>query len=207
MTRPERWTVIALVAWTLTLAAPGDLAGQGRGAESDWWRWALAEVLLGQELRTTDRLLVRIDPERFLRPHGRRHGWGKRPGMPAFCRSGQGHPVFGRAWCVRKGFGLGRAGWRRGDLGDVVFRRVPGRDGALLDRASLGEILGVVVLERLLSELGLHRRVPVSGRWLELADRRGQVLQIRSGSRPLAELTDLDRDGGVDVMLVRPAGR
>lgn len=26
---------------------------------------------------------------------------------PAFCRSGQGHPVHGRRWCIEKGFGLG----------------------------------------------------------------------------------------------------
>ena len=26
---------------------------------------------------------------------------------PAFCRSGEGHPVHGRSWCVEKGFGLG----------------------------------------------------------------------------------------------------
>lgn len=26
---------------------------------------------------------------------------------PAFCRTGEGHPVFGPRWCVDKGFGLG----------------------------------------------------------------------------------------------------
>ena len=26
---------------------------------------------------------------------------------PSFCRSGAGHPVHGREWCVQKGFGLG----------------------------------------------------------------------------------------------------
>jgi hypothetical protein len=33
---------------------------------------------------------------------------------PAFCRSGAGHPVFGRRWCLEKGFGLG-------DRDDVFF--------------------------------------------------------------------------------------
>src|SRR3569832_970707 len=28
-------------------------------------------------------------------------------GAPAVCRSGAGHPVYGRSWCVEKGFGLG----------------------------------------------------------------------------------------------------
>ena len=33
---------------------------------------------------------------------------------PKFCRSGAGHPVFGRRWCLEKGFGLG-------DRNDVFF--------------------------------------------------------------------------------------
>lgn len=48
---------------------------------------------------------------------------------PAFCRTGEGHPVFGRQWCRDKGFGLGvdrrdrddRIYDRRGD----VLRRAP----------------------------------------------------------------------------------
>lgn len=46
----------------------------------------------------------RID-ERFRARRGR---------GPAFCRSGAGHPVFGRRWCLEKGFGLG-------DRDDVFF--------------------------------------------------------------------------------------
>src|SRR5688500_8111477 len=30
-----------------------------------------------------------------------------REGAPSFCRSGEGHPVWGRQWCLDKGFGLG----------------------------------------------------------------------------------------------------
>ena len=33
---------------------------------------------------------------------------------PKFCRTGVGHPVFGRRWCLEKGFGLG-------DRDDVFF--------------------------------------------------------------------------------------
>ncbi len=33
---------------------------------------------------------------------------------PMFCRTGAGHPVFGRRWCLEKGFGLG-------DREDVFF--------------------------------------------------------------------------------------
>lgn len=37
-----------------------------------------------------------------------------RGGGPKFCRTGAGHPVFGRRWCLEKGFGLG-------DRDDVFF--------------------------------------------------------------------------------------
>lgn len=36
---------------------------------------------------------------------------------PAFCRSGAGHPVHGRRWCLQKGFGLGGL-----SLEDIIFR-------------------------------------------------------------------------------------
>ncbi|HJR52546.1 MAG TPA: hypothetical protein VJ982_02405 [Gemmatimonadota bacterium] len=41
---------------------------------------------------------------------------------PSFCRSGAGHPVFGLAWCLDKGFGIGQPGsvFLRGD--DVFLR-------------------------------------------------------------------------------------
>lgn len=38
----------------------------------------------------------------------------RRGNAPKFCRTGAGHPVHGRRWCVEKGFGLG-------DRGDVFF--------------------------------------------------------------------------------------
>ena len=38
----------------------------------------------------------------------------RRVGGPSFCRSGAGHPVFGRRWCLEKGFGLG-------DRDDIFF--------------------------------------------------------------------------------------
>ncbi|MGK2961706.1 MAG: hypothetical protein ACSLFK_06095, partial [Gemmatimonadaceae bacterium] len=48
-----------------------------------------------------------------------------REGSPSFCRSGEGHPVWGRDWCIDKGFGLGgyqdyRWG-RTNDVGRIVF--------------------------------------------------------------------------------------
>ena len=66
---------------------------------------------------------------------------------PPFCRSGQGHPVHGRQWCVDKGWGLGGRDVRldrRRDDDDVVIRRIPRDrddrgDGSVLDR--LGDII------------------------------------------------------------------
>jgi hypothetical protein len=48
-------------------------------------------------------------------------------GAPSFCRSGAGHPVWGRQWCLDKGFGLGaeqnvRWGTTR-SVGDIIFGR------------------------------------------------------------------------------------
>lgn len=48
------------------------------------------------------------------RDSDRRFRANDRAGAPAFCRSGAGHPVHGRRWCLDKGFGLG-------DRDDVFF--------------------------------------------------------------------------------------
>jgi hypothetical protein len=59
----------------------------------------------------------------------------ERGGGPAFCRSGAGHPVWGRDWCLEKGFGLGTRPVVLGDGrvffdlgGDVVVARADVRD-------------------------------------------------------------------------------
>jgi hypothetical protein len=44
-------------------------------------------------------------------------------GGPAFCRSGSGHPVFGRQWCREKGFSLGVDRRDLGRAGDIIVRR------------------------------------------------------------------------------------
>ena len=57
-------------------------------------------------LRDVDGRLVRVhradieDRYRFGRENRRGNG-------PPFCRSGAGHPVHGRRWCIEKGWGLG----------------------------------------------------------------------------------------------------
>jgi hypothetical protein len=133
----------------------------------------------------------RLDPRRV------------RNGSPAFCRSGAGHPVWGREWCIDKGFGLGASDgwlWGRHNPDDVVFR--PVSDRVSLDRGGLIDVLGSVVFDRLaLHAITLGLADPLAGRWIgEPAGPRVMVLD--SGSRPIAELIDLDRDGRVDVMYV-----
>jgi hypothetical protein len=116
-------------------------------------------------------------------------------GAPSFCRSGAGHPKFGRSWCVQKGFGLGDDRWDRASWSDVVFRtqRSP----------TLADVLSGVVLGRLTnyaaSTLGL--RAPLAGTWL-INDSGRTVYLVRSGTTPVAELVDTNGDGRADYVLL-----
>lgn len=126
-------------------------------------------------------------------------------GAPSFCRSGSGHPVWGRQWCIDKGFGLGTDNdlrWSRiVDPSNVVFTRPTTGD---LTRDVLADVLGSIVLNRLATHavtLGLQE--PLRGRWLGNAPDSGpRVLLLSSGSRPVAEVVDLDRDNNADLVLV-----
>lgn len=202
MTASRCVTLSAAVLVTLAMTVPEPADAQQRSPDGEWWAWAVAEALAGEEIRTTRGRRVRIDGDRLRRNRGRRPGHTRDRGAPAFCRTGDGHPVFGRRWCLEKGFGLDRVSWTRGGLGDIIFRRVPRRDGAILERPGLADVLGEVVLGRLLARSGLDRDgTPLTARWRTLQESGARVLQIRAGSRPLAELTDLDGDGAVDVQL------
>ncbi|HEV3052045.1 MAG TPA: hypothetical protein VGX50_17175, partial [Longimicrobium sp.] len=111
-----------------------------------------------------------------------------RANAPAFCRSGQGHPVWGREWCIDKGFGLGsRQGtlWSRGGIGDVIFRQPDYR--TRLDRGGLIGVLGDIVLGRLaLQSVALGYDQPLTGSWV--ADPSGPyILRVRSGDNDVAE--------------------
>ena len=119
---------------------------------------------------------------------------------PAFCRSGEGHPVKGRQWCRDKGFGLGRE--RSRDIwGDIIFRDRR-YDDRMMSRSVLGNILGSVVLGRFDSYgRTYYGNAPLNGRWL---DSRASVLQLYMGSVPIAWLIDTTHDGRVDnVSLLR----
>jgi hypothetical protein len=177
----------------------------------------------------TDRVLIRnrtgdvlVDmDERRVRELGR---WDVDPlddetseGSPSFCRSGAGHPVWGRQWCLDKGFGLsGESGYRWGrttGVQDIVFRRVS-PTGSLVGDALVGSPTGSLVGDalvgllgqRALDRLALHAITlglsdPISGRWM--GESTGpRVLLLSSGTRPVAEVVDLDNDARADLMLV-----
>jgi hypothetical protein len=125
-------------------------------------------------------------------------------GAPSFCRSGQGHPNWGRQWCLDKGFGLGaqqdiRWGSTR-DIGDIIFGRQVTTGN--LTRDVLLSLLGPVAFDRLaLHALTLGYTDPLTGTWR--TDAAGSsVLLVNSGPRPIAELVDTNRDQRSDLMLV-----
>ena len=124
---------------------------------------------------------------------------------PAFCRSGAGHPVWGREWCLEKGFGLGvsdRNIWSRTADTDVVFRRRPTTE--VVDRGGLLDVLGDIVFGRLaVQSLALGYDAPLTGRWVASNERDAPfVLQVHAGDYAVAELVDSDRDDDVDVLFV-----
>ncbi|HYR11482.1 MAG TPA: hypothetical protein VEQ60_27110 [Longimicrobium sp.] len=126
-----------------------------------------------------------------------------RANAPAFCRSGEGHPVWGREWCIEKGFGLGsRSGtiWSRGGIGDVIFRNPDTR--TRLDRGGLLGVLGDIVLGRLaLQAVSLGYDQPLTGYWV--AEPEGpRILRVRSGDYEVAEFYDRDRNDRVEVLYV-----
>ncbi len=139
------------------------------------------------------------------------YGRAERGGRgPAFCRNGEGHPTKGRQWCVDKGFGLGGGGLLNGvwqedrGWGDIILGRTAPRtrSGSVLSQGGLRDVLGSVILGRLQgAQQRLGARAPLQGRWLREGD-RSLVLQVRSGSRPVAEFTDLNGDGRADVVLI-----
>jgi len=223
-------------AMALLLAAlPTGVAAQGEGW--DWALRELSVRVEVGDRSDAVRGVVRVgyvEPRqasaqgRYERPrddrYGRdrddyrdRYGYGERwddrilvvrANAPAFCRSGAGHPVHGRRWCVEKGYGIGRVTaygvrWERHDWRDVVFAGVWYRARAtVLEGRALRNAVGRATWARLERERRyLGGEHPLTGRWLR--PRSGVlVLQVRSGPLAIAELTDLNGDGRVDVVLV-----
>lgn len=125
-------------------------------------------------------------------------------GSPSFCRSGAGHPVWGRQWCLDKGFGLGanqdvRWGTTR-TVSDIIFGRRP--TTPTLARDALLGLLGPVAFDRLaLHAVTLGYTDPLTGVWHSEAT-GPDVLMVNSGQYPIAELVDTNRDQRTDLMLV-----
>jgi hypothetical protein len=121
---------------------------------------------------------------------------------PAFCRNGSGHPVFGRQWCIDKGFGLGADRWeRRGGWDDILIRRPRDRNRQL-NRSVLGDVLGGVVLGRFESYGRQHYGTgAITGHWID--ERDASVLQLAIGGVPFARLVDSRRNGRIDTVLLR----
>jgi len=180
--------------------------GRGRGLAPD----AVNVRTDDRRVRLVNRrgdVLLDLDADRYddigawrLRRLGDRRPQGN---APAFCRSGDGHPVWGREWCLDKGFGLGsRAGtlWSRGTIDDVIFRRLD--YGTRLDRGGLIGVLGDLVLGRLaLQALTLGYDQPLMGVWVA-EPRSPRFLRVYSGSYPVAEFVDTDYDNRPEILYV-----
>ena len=124
---------------------------------------------------------------------------------PAFCRSGAGHPVWGRQWCIDTGFGLARyrdMRWGRATyLGDVSFMPRYYTTGNMVGDVLLN-VIGAVAYDRLaLHAISLGYTDPLSGVWI--GEPYGpRVLQLYSAGYPVAEIVDADRDDRADVLVV-----
>lgn len=204
--RPELRSRIASNRWAERVAAGALAHAFARDIRDN----ALVIAPSGQLFLVRNRngdVLVALDEDR-ARNLG---GWKVKPlddrvaeGSPSFCRSGAGHPNWGRQWCVDKGFGLGSDSdvrWGNNlDVADVVFLREP--TSATLTRAALAAVLG----ERAVDRLALHAITlglvdPLVGTWR--TDPAGpRVLLVNSGGFPVAEIVDVDRDRRSDRMVV-----
>ena len=171
--------------------------------------------------------------ERDKRGERSKRGRGKRGRGPKFCRTGEGHPVHGREWCIEQGFGLGDARYddrydddrygdgRYGDYDRRRWRRVEARDIALdvglldrfrdgLDEDALRRTLGRDAFFRLREhQRRLRRRGRLEGRLeggggILSGDRGGErVLRVRADGHALARFVDRDGDERVEVVLLR----
>jgi len=166
-------TRIATALLVLSVAVTAPAFGQGKGKEK----------------------AKRYEHDKQNVTHTTRSSARVQSGAPAFCRSGAGHPVYGRSWCVEKGFGLGTARWDRAVWNDAVFRN--------RRTASIGDVLGSVILGRVSNyaaqRLGL--RSPLNGSWLVNSQDR-TVYLVRSGTTPVAEFVDTNYDGRADYILL-----
>lgn len=111
----------------------------------------------------------------------------------------------GRAIPCTAWTGAGIKGWSQAGWQDVIFRLGEDRTQrqGRVREPTLRDILGSVVLGRLTSHAGnLGLRGSLDGRLLDVGE--GSIMQVRADGLPLAELTDRDGDGRVDLVLLAP---
>jgi hypothetical protein len=196
----------ALLATGLSLAG-SPLVAQTSG---EWWNpvtvgnggGVLEGVILGRPSDNSGgsqgRVPTTYDPRYDQNQSSR--GKAKQGNGPPFCRNGQGHPVHGRGWCEAKGWAP--ANWNQVNWGNVVLGgRLP-QQQRTVNQATIGDILGSVILGRVSSlarSSGLSG--PMDGRWIPL-NSGGSVLQLRVAGVPIAEFADVNRDRRADVVFV-----
>ena len=216
--------ILVMAAGAAIGAAPAELAAQGRSSVARQEQIRAAEREAERErlrierereqerqMRTsTVRSPVYADSRQVDERDARRDDrtWGDIYGTtknrngngPAFCRSGQGHPVHGREWCRDKGWDLGS---QRDVFGDIIFRQPRDRryDQPTMGRGTLADILGAVVLGRFESFGRNYGSGAMTGRWIN--DYGMRTLQLNVGGMPIARLVDTNRDGRVDDVVLR----
>jgi len=195
-----RASVLSAVA-CLSIPNLGIAQQAGGSADGGWWDWALpkVQIQIGQD-GGADRQQGKDRSKNSKGSAGSKNS-GKDVGVPAFCRSGAGHPVHGWQWCVDRSY---KMGWSSAALSGATFRgKGKARRGDELDSGSIADVLGREVtkqIEGLARDLGLDG--VINGRWADTDDGGALVLQLRAGNEPLAELTDRNGDGKVDAALV-----
>ena len=156
----------------------------------------LAGVAVQPDLASAQGKSKDRDSDRYRGTLNRGKGKG-----PKFCRTGAGHPVHGRQWCVDKGFGLGNSRWDQVRWPDVIFGRPEPRRNLDLGRDILQDVLGSVIFNRLdARRSSLGASAPLTGRWFDAEGR--SVLLVNAGKVPIAELVDGNRDRRVDLVLL-----
>lgn len=188
------WMTAAVVAGTMQPAAAVGQSAKDR-----------ASAAKQQEKREKDRIkAVQDDRDDDDHKDSDRYRGGLNKGGakgPKFCRTGAGHPVHGRQWCVEKGFGLANSRWDQARWDDVIFRRTQPRTSLDLSRGTLRDILGDIVLNRLdARRRSFGESTPLSGRWIDSEGR--SVLLVNAGTMGIAELIDRNRDRRVDQILL-----
>jgi hypothetical protein len=192
-----RGRIIALAVAALALGTAGQASAQSRG-DAGWWPWVGGSVYRqdGRYDKKAQKRARKEAEDRAERIRSGRYdddrGNDRRGNGPPFCRNGQGHPVKGMEWCREKG-------WAPASWQSIVYRsRVP---NGSVRQPTLRDILGSVILGRFTDySQQLGARGPLEGRSFYAGD--ASVLQLRAGGVPIAELSDLDRDGRVDLVLL-----